>query len=196
MGAVAAFLALAVAGLTSSRTEMVRAAYLAMELTGWFVIVPLCFASLLTGLVESFGTPWGLFRHYWVVAKLLIAVVATILLIVHMRPVSFVASVAARATLSVLDLRLLRIQLVADSAAALVALLAATTLSIYKPRGLTPYGRRKQAEQVAGFITRDSVLIAATSAWVYVAWAVGLVLLLLFAILHLTGRGLGGHHHM
>src|SRR5439155_11377048 len=144
--------------------------------------------SLLSGLVESLGTPWGLFRHYWIVAKLMIAVVATILLIVHMRPVSFVAGVAAQGVLSSADLRQLRIQLVADSAAALLALLAATRLLVYKPRGLTPYGRRKQGDQAAGFMKRDVGVIASTPAWVYVAWFVGLVLLLLFAILHLTGR--------
>jgi hypothetical protein len=73
----------------------VRAAYLAMEMTGWFVIVPLSFASLLTGLVQSLGTPWGLFRHYWVLIKLLITILATILLLVHMRPTTYLAKVAA-----------------------------------------------------------------------------------------------------
>ena len=41
-----------------------RGAYLAMDLIGWFVIVPLSLASLLTGLVQALGTTWGLFRHY------------------------------------------------------------------------------------------------------------------------------------
>ena len=49
LGAVAGFLAPAVAGLTSQDAQMVRAAYLAMDLTTWFVIVPLSLASLLTG---------------------------------------------------------------------------------------------------------------------------------------------------
>lgn len=58
-------MALAVSGLTSADVQTVRAAYLAMDLIGWFVIVPLSLASLLTGLVQSLGTRWGLFRHYW-----------------------------------------------------------------------------------------------------------------------------------
>lgn len=33
-------------------------------------------------------------------------------------------------------------QLIADAVAALLVLLAATILSIYKPRGVTPYGQR------------------------------------------------------
>ncbi|VTU44367.1 hypothetical protein [Variovorax sp. RA8] len=40
LGAVACFLALAVAGLINRDAQMVRAAYLAMDLTAWFVIVP------------------------------------------------------------------------------------------------------------------------------------------------------------
>jgi hypothetical protein len=52
-GAVAAFLALAIVGLTSRDAEMVRIAYAAMELTARFVIVPLAFASLLSGIVQS-----------------------------------------------------------------------------------------------------------------------------------------------
>ena len=76
LGAVAAFLALAVAGLTSRDAQVVRAAYLAMDLIARLVIVPAALASLLTGFVQSLGTPWGLFRHYWVLAKLLITVLA------------------------------------------------------------------------------------------------------------------------
>lgn len=147
LGAVAAFLALAVAGLTSRDAQTVRAAYLAMDLTGWLVIVPASVASLITGLVQSLGTPWGLFRHYWVVVKLLITILATIILLAHMQPISYLAEVAAETTLSGSDLRGLRLQLVADAGAATLALLVTTTLSVYKPRGLTPYGQRKQHEQ-------------------------------------------------
>ena len=147
LGAVAAFLALAVAGLTSRDAQLVRAAYLAMGVTGWFVIVPLGVASLLTGLVQSLGTTWGLFRHYWVLIKLLMTVLATALLLVHMQPTSYMARVAAERVLSGSDLRGLRIQLAADAGAAVVVLLVATALSVYKPRGLTPYGWRKQREE-------------------------------------------------
>jgi hypothetical protein len=131
LGAVAGFLALAVAGLTSEDAQMVRAAYLAMELTGWFVIVPL------------------------------------------------------------------RIQLVADAGAALLVLLVATTLSVYKPQGRTRYGRRKQHEQDD---TGDDTGVGpsrgsttSTPRCVYVFGIILIVLILLVVIQHLTGGGLGGH---
>jgi hypothetical protein len=80
LGTVAGFQALAIVALTSREPETVRGSYLAMELTGWYVIVPFCLASLVTGLVMSLGTPWGLFRHYWVLVKFLITVVAALIL--------------------------------------------------------------------------------------------------------------------
>lgn len=147
LGAVAAFLALAVAGLTSQDTQKVRAAYLAMELTAWFVIVPLSFASPLTGLVQSLFTEWGLFRHYWVLIKFLMTIPATVLLLIHMRPIGHLARHVAETTLARGDLAGMRIQLVADAGAAILVLLVATGLSVYKPQGITPYGRRKQHEE-------------------------------------------------
>lgn len=167
---------------------MVRAAYRAMDLTGWFVIVPLSLASLLTGLVQALGTTWGLFRHYWVLLKFLINILATFLLLLHMRPTTYLAGVAAETTLSSADLRGLRIQLVADAGAALLALLVATTLSVYKPRGMTPYGRRKQQEQD---VASDRGSSNITPRWVYVLGII--VVVLLFVVRHLTHGGLHGH---
>jgi hypothetical protein len=145
MGSVACFLALAIAGLTGGEEQAVRAAYVAMKTTTWAVIVPLCLASLVTGLIESCGTPWGLFRHYWVVAKLVLTVLATVVLLAHTQPIGLLAHAAARGALGA-DLHSVRVQLLVDAAAALFVLLMATVLAIYKPRGLTRYGWRKQHE--------------------------------------------------
>lgn len=191
LGAVGGFLALAVAGLTSADAQMVRAAYLAMELVTWFVIVPLSLASLLTGLVQSLGTTtWGLFRHYWVVAKLLLNILATVLLLLHTQPIGDLVDAAAHANLSSVDLRPVRIQLVADAGAALLALLAATTLSVYKPAGLTPYGRRKQMKESEATLVRST---PSAPRWVYLSGMITIGLVLLVVLLHLTGHGLGGH---
>ena len=121
---------------------MVRAAWIAMELTGWSVIVPLSLASLLSGLVQALGTTWGLFWHYWVLFKLLLTVLATSVLLLHLPTVSLLAGVAAepdRVNLGGLRGELLH------AGGGLLVLLVTTTLSVYKPRGLTPYGRRKSA---------------------------------------------------
>jgi hypothetical protein len=135
LGAVGAFLALSVAGLTSQDPHMVRGAYLVMELTGWVVLVPLSLASLLTGLVSSLGSVWGLVRHYWVLFKLAINVVATIVLLLYMQTLDYLADVAGKATLSSGELHGLRNPSpTLHATAALLLLLVATTLAIYKPR--------------------------------------------------------------
>src|SRR5262249_12804116 len=144
LGTVATFLVLSIAGLTSQDAEIVRSVYLAMNLIGQFMIVPLAFASLLTGLVVSLGTQWGLFRHYWVLVKFVITIFATILLLMHMQPVRLLANIVREPTFSSVDVSRLQIQVLGDSGAALLALLVNVTLSVYKPRGTTMYGRNKQ----------------------------------------------------
>jgi len=142
LGAVAAFLALAIAGLVSANAQSVRAAYLAMDLVGWYVIVPSSLASVASGVIQGLGTPWGLFRHYWVLIKLVMAILATAVLLIHMQPIGRVAAAAADGPLPSEHLHGMRVQILIDAAAALIVLVVATVLSIYKPKGLTRYGRR------------------------------------------------------
>jgi hypothetical protein len=144
IGGVLAYVALGVAAVTSGNTETVRAAWIAMDVIGWWVIVPLALASLLTGLVMSLGTPWGLFRHYWVVISLVLTVLCTVVLLEHMPTVSAIARVVQQAEGA--DVRALRGDLFHPTAGLLV-LLAITVLNVLKPQGLTPYGWRKQREQ-------------------------------------------------
>jgi uncharacterized membrane protein len=95
IGAVVTFLVLAIIGLTSDDEPTVRGAYLVMAPAAWFVLVPLAHASLLSGIALSLGTRWGVFRHYWVVAKLLITVFATAMLVVYLETFRQMARVAA-----------------------------------------------------------------------------------------------------
>jgi len=141
LGAIAVFLALSIAGLTVQDAQGVRAAYLAMDLIGWSVLVPLALLSLTTGVVQALGTAWGLFRHYWVVIKLLLTLFATVVLLVYTQTIDYVAGVAAESS----DLGEVRNPSPAlHAGVALLVLLVTTTLAVYKPRGVTRYGRRKQ----------------------------------------------------
>jgi hypothetical protein len=137
IGAVAAFFVLAVAGLTSANLLMVQGAYLAMDLISWWIIVPCSVAALATGLIQSFGTSWGLLRHYWVLAKLLLTVVGTLILLVHMQPIARLAEAAPGLVAGGEELWKFRIQLVADSGLALLLLATTTALGIFKPWGRT-----------------------------------------------------------
>jgi hypothetical protein len=145
LGAVVVFLALAILGLTSQDAQTVRGVYIVMEPAAWFVLVPLAFASLFTGFVQSLGTTWGLFRHYWVSFKLLMTVFATLILLTYMETFRYMARVAAdpRADFSLVR----NASPIIHAALALLLLLVATALAVYKPRGLTPYGWRTLHDQ-------------------------------------------------
>jgi hypothetical protein len=135
LGAVAAYLALAGIGMTTSDNEMARAAYRSMEVIGLGVIVPCSLAALLSGLVQSLGTEWGLFRSYWIVAKLSLTVVATMVLLVHLPAVTRMARIAVSTSFAAGDFAGLRIQLVVHAVGGLLVLLTTTALSVYKPWG-------------------------------------------------------------
>src|SRR5262245_48093452 len=187
MGSVASFLVLAVAGVASRDPQLVRGAYVSMDVVTWFLIVPLSFASLATGLVMSFGTSWGVFRHYWVVAKLFINILATALLLVHTRPISQLAAIASHTTISADNVSRLQVQLVGDAALALLALIAATVLSVYKPGGLTGYGRQRAEDA-------DKTTVRTTSLPLKIAFAVLATIAAVIVVLHLSG-GSGLHRH-
>jgi hypothetical protein len=181
MGTVSAFLVLAVAGIIGSN-QMVRSSYIAMELIAWLVIVPFCFASLLTGLIQSLGTPWGLFRHYWIVVKLFLTLIATIVLMLHMQPIGYLSKMASETILSATDLRDLRIQLVADAGAALLVLLATTTISVYKP-----WGKIESWLSIPRFKSTTKKPLG-------IFLLIGFILVvILFIILHLFEGGLSHH---
>lgn len=144
LGAVAAFLALAVAGQTSADAELARAACLAMEQTARSVLVPLSLLSLLTGAALSLGTKWGLLRHYWVLAKLLMNVVAIPMLMLYAQTLSALTDSGRRAAPGG---ALERASPLLHASAALLVLLAAVALSVYKPRGMTRRGRRTHDER-------------------------------------------------
>ena len=140
LGAVAAFLAIAAVALTSDDPATVRGAYLVLEPAAWFVLLPLAVASLVTGLVQSLVSPYGLVRHYWVLFKLFINVFATVLLVLYLGTLAELAELAAAdAPIARLD----TVSVALHSAAALVLLGVATVLAVYKPRGVTPFGRAR-----------------------------------------------------
>lgn len=186
LGAVAVFLALAITGVNTGNNQLASAAYLAMELSAWFVIVPFCLASLITGIIQAVGTKWGLFKHYWIIVKLILTLGSTVLLLLHMNPISHLAGIAADGSLSASNLPGLRIQLIAQSGAALLVLLVITTISVYKPWGRVGVARKpvKEAQVKAPAVKR--------SPGFYLMAAI-IILTLLFIILHLLGGGMGGH---
>lgn len=175
LGAVVGFLALSILGLSSNDEQVIRSCYISMEILTWFVILPASLASLLSGIIQSLITPWGLFRHYWVVTKLFLTTGATLILILHMGPIGQLGQSALNGTIVTEDLHGLRVQLLADAAAALVVLIITIVISIYKPWGKIPFavGRKKE-----GCPRKNWKL--------YVAVILTVIALTIFLILHKT----------
>lgn len=150
IGAAAAYLTLVVTVLANQDVRGVRDAILLMDLIDWFVIVPFGIAALVTGLVMSLGTPWGLFKHYWVLFTLLLTMFGIFVLIEYSLTLRQMAGVATRPTLSSAELSMLKDPGHAvHNIGGLGLLLVVTLLNVYKPRGLTRHGWRKQQESRA-----------------------------------------------
>lgn len=155
IGAVVAYIALGVAAEVSQDAQTVRGTWIAMELAGWYAIVPLALTSLLTGIVMALGTKWGLLRHYWVMFSLVLTLIAGVVLVLHMRDVTAIADTARQAEGAALhslggDL--------AHPVIGLVVLLLIQVLNTYKPRGMTRYGQRKQRRVDMAAVRRRTVV--------------------------------------
>ena len=204
IGAVAAFLVLSIVGLTNQDAEVVRGAYISMNLICQYIIVPLSLGALVTGLIQSLATQWGLFRHYWVVVKLLLTILSVVVLLTHQftamaKAVELLSGVSAQ-TLPRAELGGVAFVLVRASGLGMVVLLVVTTLSVYKPWGLTAYGRRKQQERryessrspespKPDIETGDGV---PRGLKIFVAAGIGAVVVIMLVSMHLTGHGF--HH--
>jgi hypothetical protein len=194
IGAVAAYVILVVAAMTTDDEPTLRAAWIAMDLIGWRLIVPLALTSLLTGCVIALATPWGLFRHYWVLLSLVLTVVATGVLLLHMPAVSNLAGAAAESDAATLRAGL-RGELL-HAGLGLVILLAIEALNVYKPQGLTAYGRR--ARPHAAMVAQPggpgpqlpSAPPSTTPFWLKVIAFHAIALAVLFAIVHAAGGGM------
>lgn len=129
VGGVAAFLVLAVAGLGG------RPVYVDLQLIARWVVLPAAYLSLVIGIFSALGTPWGLFRYWWVIVKLVLTLIAVVVLQLQMRTIDALANAEAIGTVAALGAG--RSAMVLHATGGLVVLIALTLLSVFKPRGMT-----------------------------------------------------------
>lgn len=137
---------MAVIALTHDDPAAVRGIYILMEPTARYVLLPFAAASLVTGVIHSLGTHWGIFRHYWVIVKLILTAVATLILLVYMETFQAMALTASDLRADIESVR--NASPLLHAVLALLVLVAATFLAIFKPEGLTRYGWRKIHERI------------------------------------------------
>ena len=149
LGAVLGFLPLSLVGLQTADPQLAHACDLAMGLMALWALAPLAVLSLLSGVAQALGTPWGLFQHYWVLIKLLITLFAAVVLLMKLGSITALAAIPPGASLSGE-----RSSILAHALGGLVLLLAATALSVLKPQGLTRHGYRLRARSALRAPTR------------------------------------------
>ncbi|MFC9454198.1 DUF2269 domain-containing protein [Streptomyces sp. NPDC056983] len=140
LGLTLGLLALAVTAITTGSDPMVEAACRAMKVFTDWLVIPLALLTLLSGLLLSLGTPWGLARHRWVYAKFWLTLATTAASVFALRPGvnTAVATVAAGVPLPCPS------DLVAGPIVSLTAYLFMTVISVLKPWGLTRRGRKQR----------------------------------------------------
>ena len=157
LGVVIAKVVLGIVGLLADSAADTALLYDAME-TLSFAFPPLAIGTLVTGVLLSLGTKWGLIDHYWVATKIVLTVgiVGTAVQIGSRLTQRRLAALSGQTTVngSLLDLLSAPVGLVlALTMAHLLMLVIATILSTYKPWGKTWFGRRATLRQSAGRAT-------------------------------------------
>ncbi|MFF1732600.1 DUF2269 family protein [Streptomyces sp. NPDC058247] len=140
LGLTLGLVALTVTAITTGSDPMVEGACRAMKVFTDWLVIPLALLTLLSGLLLSLGTPWGLARHRWVYAKFWLTLATTAASIFALRPGvnAAVAAVTAGTPLPRPS------DLVAGTIVSLTAYLFMTVISVLKPWGLTRRGRKQQ----------------------------------------------------
>jgi len=146
LGAVATYLVLAVLVVTAPGVVRVAALLEPMRTLVWVVLLPAAVASFLSGLLSSWLSPWGLFRHYWVTVKFGLSLLCVAVLAMYTQDIQAAVDGASRPRADGADPALLSDPSHAvHSAAALVVLMTTTALAVYKPKGQLPAREARRA---------------------------------------------------
>lgn len=150
LGLTAGLLTLSITGYTTGSPEMAALAYRAMKIFSDWLVLPFALASLLSGLILSLGTSWGLARHRWVYLKFWLTLLTTLLSAFSLRPGINQLAAEAAAGHPAPDISLL-----VAPAVATATYLFITAISVLKPWGPTRRGRRlRERESEARALAR------------------------------------------
>jgi hypothetical protein len=146
LGAILAYLVLDLAVSTNADPRSARWQWQAMDMVVSRAIVPLAGGAILTGLIMGLGTSWGLFRYWWVLISLLLTLFAAVVLLSEAEGIRGVAAIASDGRVPDAEFRTMRGTL-PHSIGGFTVLFVVQVLNVLKPRGLTPYGWRRQHDE-------------------------------------------------
>ncbi|MFI0424431.1 hypothetical protein [Spongiactinospora sp. 9N601] len=144
--------ALAIIGMTTGDPEVQHAVYRVLGLLGDLYLIPLSLTAFTTGVLLSLMTSWGLLRHYWVIAKFALTLIAVVLIPTSLLPGLHAAAEAVASAPPGTFAAVPRggVGQVGAGFVSTAMYLTCAVLSIYKPWGRTAFGRRRLALSGAG----------------------------------------------
>lgn len=131
LGLTVGLLALGITAYTCADASVTEAAYRSMKVFGDWLVIPIGLLTLISGVVLSLGTHWGLARHRWVWVKFWLTLDTLAASALALRPQINGAAASGHP-----DLSLVSAPTVASSAYFFM-----TAISVLKPWGLTARGR-------------------------------------------------------
>ncbi|EFL33093.1 membrane protein [Streptomyces viridochromogenes DSM 40736] len=138
LGLTLGLLALGITAAVTGSAVTVEASARAMKLFADWLLLPVAFLTLASGLVLSLGTPWGLARYRWVYTKFWLTLATTAATAFVLRP-AVNSAVAAGGPLPETH------EVLMGPSVSLSAYTFMTVISVLKPWGLTRRGRRLRA---------------------------------------------------
>jgi hypothetical protein len=136
LGVDLVMLTFGIAGLAGADPDLV---YPAQSLIGRALFTPLSAIVWLIGVLNAVLTPWGLFKHTWVVVKLAVTTLMLFLVVFLLYP-----------QLGGVPEGPDRVNLVVAPAVSTSLMIFATVLSTYKPWGRFLQGKAKRRSVLAG----------------------------------------------
>jgi predicted integral membrane protein DUF2269 len=135
VGSSAGVLILALSAAAADEAVVAHALYVSMRTAVFAVAVPFSFIALGSGIVLGLGTKWGVLRHGWVTAKLVLLVVIILTGVLVVRPSMEHVIAATSAPGAKPDLGASQWEPAAAAASNIVLAVAAVVLAIFKPGG-------------------------------------------------------------
>jgi len=144
LGLSLGMLTLSLTGLLTSSAAVRHAAYEIFHIFDLAIVIPSVVLTIVTGLVLSLGTPWGLIKYRWVLAKFMISLSIPATAVIQSK---WVRELAARTVDPAAEPGTLGVLLTVVVGCYSVLLWTATALSILKPWGRTRWGHRYSARE-------------------------------------------------
>jgi hypothetical protein len=147
IGADLGLLVLAITASANGTPRVGQGACVALAFLATWITAPVSVIALISGVLLSMATKWGVFRYTWVVVSLVLNALMVLLVVFALGPLYRGAEhlvLAAPATSPVADiLGGRRFELMAPPCVAFVVLTGVTIINVYKPWGRFGWPRRR-----------------------------------------------------